>query len=176
MNIKKLNEIKINECLLSLEMKDDILIIRISGQLDTYNSIQFKKNIETILSQTKFRKIIFNMKNLNYVSSTGISTFIEILRIFNKDTNPGEIVLSEIVPKVNKIFELLGFNSFFKIFDTMQYAIKYFENYKDESIFPRVLLCPFCNTRLKAHKLGKFRCKKCKSIVIIDSEGKIFKG
>lgn len=174
MNIKEFDEIKIDECILSLHDKDDVLIVKMVGQLNTYNSSPFQRKVETILN-TNYRKIIFDMEGLNYVSSTGIGAFTHILKMFNRDVNPGVIVLSGIAPKVYEVFQLLGFNSFFRIFDDLQNALKHFEGHNEVSIFPRILVCPICNMKLKASKSGKFRCSKCRSIIVIDSEGKIFK-
>ena len=174
MNIKEFDDIKIDECSLSLQDKNDVLIVKMVGQLNTYNSTPFQKKIETIL-HTSYRKIIFDMERLNYVSSTGIGAFTQILKVFGRDANPGVIVLSGVTPKVYEVFQLLGFNSFFRIFDDLQNALKHFEGHNEVSIFPRVLVCPICNMRIKASKSGRFRCTKCRSIIVIDSERKIFK-
>ena len=45
MNIKEFDEIKIDECSLSLQDKNDILIVKMVGQLNTYNSTPFQKKI-----------------------------------------------------------------------------------------------------------------------------------
>jgi len=170
--ISDFDDLEIKNCKIILENIDDILSIKIIGQLDTYNSIPFQHKMNLILKD-KFKKIIFNFSELNYVSSTGIGAFIQILK--DSDKNDKKIVLAEIQTKVFEIFKLLGFNSFFKIFDDQQTAFKYFKEFTETSIFPKILKCITCDSKLRAMKSGKFRCTKCKSILIIDSNGKMFK-
>lgn len=167
------DDIQMNECEMSLTHRDDVLIIRMTGQLNTYNSTPFQKKTHLILS-TSFRKLIFNLSGINYVSSTGIGAFTQILKEFSKDSKPGIITLAEIQPKVYEVFQLLGFTTFFRIFDTADSAVAHFQNHQEISMFPKILNCPLCNIKLKALKSGKFRCSKCRSILVIDSNAKIF--
>lgn len=84
------------------------------------------------------------------------------------------MVLCGIRHNIYEIFQLLGFGSFFRIFDTIDTAMLHFTE-GASPIFPKILNCPVCSHKLKATKSGRFRCSTCKSIIVIDSDGKLFK-
>lgn len=44
---------------------------------------------------------------------------------------------------------------------------------KEDNIFPKLFVCATCSKQLKVTKPGRFRCSECKSILIVDSQGKM---
>lgn len=54
----------------------DIMIVGLEGQLDFESVSQFKKKSERHFAQNK---VIFSLKSLNFVGSTGIQDFVSIL-------------------------------------------------------------------------------------------------
>jgi len=156
---------------LRLEDFEDIVIVHMSGELNTYNSDFFTKRIQLLLNSS-YNKFIFSMAKISYVSSTGIGAFSGILRIVSK-THEREMALANVSSRVFEVFQLLGFSTFFNKFDNISNAISYFKS-GINPIFPAVLSCPTCFHKLKASKSGKFRCPSCKKVVIIDSNGSIF--
>jgi len=158
---------------LGLSIKDDVVIINIVGELNTYNSDFFQKTV-FMLEKLNMQKYIFNFENLRYVSSTGIGAFTQILNSLRRKFPPAEMVLCAIGPKVYEIFQLLGFSTFFNKFDSVDSALQHFK-VDEKPVFPAILSCSSCGHKLRALKSGKFRCPRCKSIVVIDSNGKMFK-
>lgn len=180
--MKKLSEINIfidKDISISFKETNDIIIVTINGILDTYNSSAFSKNILE-LKDTMYKKIILNISGLTYVSSTGIGSFIQIKKEFSNLQLPISIVICGIIKKVKDIFDLLGFSSFFTIFENLEDAILFYKN-SEKSIpatipvfVPKIdlpiktIICSFCKKRLISKKSGKFRCPNCKSIIIVD--------
>jgi hypothetical protein len=80
------------------------------------------------------RNLIFNLKNVNYVSSTGVGTFAA----FRKEAMPfgGNIAIAAMQPKVFKVFQLLGFAKFFNLADTVEEALEFFPQERPASIVP----------------------------------------
>jgi len=99
------------------------LIITLDGRIDTDNSAFFQKNIKKLI-QAGFMRLIFNCANLNYVSSTGIGSFTSFLKALKP--KGGDLVLLEIQPKVQEVFQILGFSQFFAIKNTLEEAIGFF--------------------------------------------------
>ncbi len=155
---------------------DGVLILWLSGYIDTFNSNFFGKRVQRAI-EAGYTRLIFHCGGLNYVSSTGIGSFTAFL----KSVRPrgGNIVLLEIQPKVYEVFQLLGFAQFFTIRDNLDEAKEFFtrETQASESdIFPRVFKCPICGTRLRAAKAGRYRCANCRTILAINATGEVFLG
>jgi anti-anti-sigma factor len=99
------------------------LILDLTGSIDTYNSTYFQKCIHKLV-EAGFLQLIFNCSGLNYVSSTGIGSFTSFLKTLKP--KGGDLVLLEVQPKVNEVFQLLGFSQFFPIEKTLEEAIGFF--------------------------------------------------
>jgi len=98
----------------------DIVQLILNGYLDTYNSPEFQSHVnELINSGMKF--ILFDLSDLNYISSTGIGAFTSFMKILKQ--KKGSMVLMGIQEKVMEVFQLLGFTKFFKIASTLDDAL-----------------------------------------------------
>lgn len=153
------------------------VVFYLTGYIDTYNSNTFQKRI-TRSVEAGFTKLIFNCAGLSYVSSTGIGSFTAFLKMVKP--KGGDIVLMEIQPKVYEVFQLLGFSQFFNIKDSLEEAVALFKSTgvaaTGAGAFPVIIQCPICSKRLKATKPGRFRCSSCKTILAINSAGKVSLG
>jgi anti-sigma B factor antagonist len=103
------------------------LILILDGRIDTDNSAYFQKHVHKLV-QAGFMRLIFNCAGLNYVSSTGIGSFTSFLKMLKP--KGGDLVLLEIQPKVNEVFQLLGFSQFFVIKKSLEEAIDFFSGGK----------------------------------------------
>lgn len=65
----------------------DTIIVSMDGKLDFETALPLREDLSKIIRQTKTdtspKKIIFNMENLDFVGSSGISSFVQTLRDFN---------------------------------------------------------------------------------------------
>ena len=156
-----------------------ILVLRLTGYVDTYNSIFFQKRVAKAV-ESGYKNLIFNCGALNYVSSTGIGSFTAFLKLVKENGRDGDIVLFEIQPKVYEVFQLLGFSQFFNIKDSLENAVRYFSKggsgMASNPVFPKVFACPVCSKKLKVSKEGKFRCSECKTVLDVDGAGNVTLG
>lgn len=155
-----------------LQNRSEVIVVFLTGYIDTYNTNYFSNKIDKILS-AGYMKLVLDCSQLNYMSSTGIGSMTGIMKALK--AKGGEIILVSIQSKVMDVFELLGFSSFFAIKNSYDEVIKYLDCVKETtiSIFPRAFNCPMCRTRLKTSKAGKFRCAHCKTIIEINLEGRV---
>lgn len=172
--LKSLLETKDDSILIDLKSLGDVLLVKLTGYIDTYNSNYFTNQMNKILENGAY-KIIFDCSGVSYVSSTGIGSLVVVLKTVK--SHGGEIVLLKLVPGVYETFSLLGFSQFFRIVDNLEDAIA-FLNADNKSDFaePCAGQCPVCRKRLMIKKPGRFRCPGCKSIVTINSSKQIFLG
>lgn len=88
------------------------LLIHLVGYIDTYNASLFQRRIYRAMD-AGYVRLIFDLEALSYVSSTGINSFITFLKLSQQ--RGGDIVLLGIQREVSGVFEVLGFNAFFKM-------------------------------------------------------------
>lgn len=59
----------------------DVIVVWLSGRLDIDKTQAFRT---ACLQSLKGKNVVFCLKNLNFVGSTGIQTFFQVIRDFNK--------------------------------------------------------------------------------------------
>ncbi|HBE01738.1 MAG: hypothetical protein A2096_10970 [Spirochaetes bacterium GWF1_41_5] len=105
---------------ISIEKKNGWNIIYPAGRLDIHISQQLEDTVEKVIGQ-KETKIIFNLENVEYLSSSGLRVFISTMRKL-KDLK-GEMRICSISETVAKIFRIVELESMFKIFPDETAAI-----------------------------------------------------
>ncbi|HCL56582.1 MAG TPA: anti-sigma factor antagonist [Spirochaetia bacterium] len=108
---------------LQTEKKGDIVIIYLQGRLDVHKSLEVEQDINEIIEKGE-KNIIFNLKELSYLSSSGLRVFIATLRKL-KEIN-GLLKIAEIQANVAKIFKIVEFDDIFEMYNTTEEALKSF--------------------------------------------------
>jgi anti-sigma B factor antagonist len=116
-----------------LEQAPDVAMIRCKGYIDTYNYTQFSRMLEPVIDGGTNR-LVFEMSKVTYISSTGIGAFLYLLKRVRP--NSGNIVLMAMLPKVQEVFQLLGFECFFDRADTIEEALPFFPGSPAKSAIP----------------------------------------
>ena len=106
---------------LSKEKINDFLVLSIDGRIDTNNFNEFELVINQIFDSGE-KNLIFNCSGLNYISSSGLRIFL----IAQKKVNAvnGKLHLCAMQPVIKEIFDISGFSTIFKIFDTQEEALQ----------------------------------------------------
>jgi anti-sigma B factor antagonist len=105
------------------EKKENILIISIIGMLDSSNYQSLDENVQTCIQEGS-KNIIFNLENLEYLSSAGIRVFIKTYRTLQG--NGGNMVFSCLKPFVLEIFDMAGISNGFMIYPDEETAYQSF--------------------------------------------------
>lgn len=111
-------------------MRDDqgeVSALRIKGFLDAHTASSLEKEIQKLLDESRY-KIIVNFKELSYISSAGLGVFMGFIE--DVRTNLGDIKLTNMSPKIYRVFDLLGFPTLYEIRDDEQQALESFNNQK----------------------------------------------
>ena len=148
------------------EGTDGIMFVKLQGYIDTFNSHAFLLEVLNSVIQKGFCKIVFECSALTFVSSTGIGTFVEILKYTRE--RGGGIAFCDLYFKIEEIFQLLGFNQFFLIGIDRKEAVEKLNNKVTKTIIGnKETACPACGRAIKLTKPGRFRCANCKSIITV---------
>jgi len=109
---------------------DDISLVRVDGVIDTLTATQLEEVLDRLLKRGRY-KIILDLAGVDYISSAGWGIFIS--RIKEIRENQGDIKLSNMVPNVMEIYELLEFDNILQAFDNASGARSAFGNHSEPS-------------------------------------------
>lgn len=99
------------------------LIVYLDGYLDSHNSIWFQKQINKVI-ESGFIYLIFQMEKYRQLASPGVGSFTLFLKVLK--SQDGDICFCNMSPQVYEVFQLLGFSSFFKIYENIELSIERF--------------------------------------------------
>ncbi|HOJ64725.1 MAG TPA: STAS domain-containing protein [Spirochaetota bacterium] len=112
-------EIKIEDSIrLTITEENDITLITIKGYIDYSNYLDFQREINFFIKNNA--KIIFICKELNYISSSGIASFVQFAKKIEE--KKGKVVLVNIQNKIQEIFNLIKMSNFLLITDNINKA------------------------------------------------------
>ena len=104
---------------------DDVSILHIKGYLDAHTAPELENGLQTLVDEGRY-KIIVNFSELSYISSAGLGVFMGFIEDVKE--NDGDIKLTNMTPKIYRVFDLLGFPTLYEIFDDEQKAIDKYKN------------------------------------------------
>jgi len=99
---------------------DRALIVSVAGKMDVKTSPELEKVISTQVKDIK-KSLVLNFDELDYISSAGLR--VVLLAAKQLKLNKQNLLISGLRGPVKDVFELSGFYSIFKIFDTAKDAI-----------------------------------------------------
>ena len=106
--------------------KKDILILRLRGELDEVSVGDLRMKISNYIDSYKIIHLIINLKELNFLDSSGIGFIIG--RYHQLKFKDGDITLCQINPKIEKLVYISGLAKICKIRDTEESVMIALEN------------------------------------------------
>lgn len=97
----------------------DLVIICVSGALDTNSSVQLDSTLTQYLDRGA-RQIILELSEMDYVSSVGLRVLLSSLKRLK--TSDGRLLLSGLNQDVREIFDMAGFSPLFEITPSLDEA------------------------------------------------------
>jgi anti-anti-sigma factor len=97
-------------------------LVVLNGSIDAKTVITFQTHLNSV-KERGIDRFIMDMENVKYVNSTGLGYLINLSDSVSPEK--GGISLVKVQPKVKVVFDMLGLNAFFKIFNTRDEALKH---------------------------------------------------
>jgi anti-anti-sigma factor len=97
----------------------NVFIVSVAGKMDAINAPKLEKAI-SIHVETGEKTIILDFDKLDYISSAGLR--VVLMSAKQLKANRQELMISGLKNSVKNVFELSGFYSLFKIFNTIEAA------------------------------------------------------
>lgn len=102
---------------------NETIIISLNGKrMDAITAPKLEEKLNNFITDESANCFIINFNNLEYISSAGLRVIISIEKKL-RPTN-GKMLISNLRGTVKDVFEISGFLSIFKIFDTEEEALK----------------------------------------------------
>lgn len=94
----------------SIEEKDNLLLVKLKGDLDVYSKESFVEFCDNCLKNTN-KDLVIDLENLDYIDSTGLGMFINIY----KDQEEKQKNVKIVNPKENikKLFKITDLTNLF---------------------------------------------------------------
>lgn len=99
--------------------QNEVEVFELSGRIDANNAKEIEGELVNCIDEGKL-KILVDLSNLEYISSSGLRVFLLIAKKIGKE---GFVRLCSLQPQVLQIFTISGFNKIFSIFDTKEEAL-----------------------------------------------------
>ncbi|MCL4254974.1 MAG: STAS domain-containing protein [Anaerolineae bacterium] len=97
-----------------------VSVITFNGRIDSQMASELESLLQTVYNLGRYR-LVLDMTEVRYMSSAGLRILADILTK-NRD-NGGDLKLVALNPKVLRVFEVIGFNNFFAMYDTVEQAV-----------------------------------------------------
>src|SRR5207244_12047935 len=97
------------------------LLVSVAGRLDQAGAPVFSRRFEEEFARHPDKHVVIDLTKLVYISSVGLScVLIASKRVTERG---GELVLCGLAGIVREVFQITGFLSIFRIFDTAEAAL-----------------------------------------------------
>ena len=96
-------------------------IIDVKGDLDLYNAFRLKEAVQRMIDADA-RVLILNMKDVDYVDSSGIGALLSINRLLAKDGR--KLRIASVTQTVQNLMNITGLTGFLPISKTVAEAIR----------------------------------------------------
>ena len=97
------------------------LIVSLKGRMDAVTSPAFEKSLKELIEAGEIN-ILLSLSDLEYISSAGLRSILTIAKLLK--AKEGKILFSGLQGPVKDVFNISGFGSIFKIYDSEAAALK----------------------------------------------------
>jgi anti-sigma B factor antagonist len=103
--------------------QNGVTIFTLDGRVDSEGAVDLDLALQTATSEGK-SKMVLVMSQVRYMNSSGLRTLADILTQNRK--SGGDLKLVNLHPKVQRVFQIIGFDKFFSIYPTVEEALASF--------------------------------------------------
>lgn len=97
-----------------------ITIFSLEGRVDSEGAVQLDDVLQSSLDNNNFR-LVLEMSQVQYINSAALRTLADV--ITRSQEQHGDLKLVALQPKVKRVLQIVGFDKFSSIYDTIESAI-----------------------------------------------------
>ncbi len=114
----------------NIKKTGDTIVVSMDGTLDFETNLPLRESLGKLIRQSNQdstpKKIIFNMENLEFVGSSGISSFVQTLKDFSTQA-PSKPVYCNVKSEFRRVIKAFDDKDVFEFFDNEERAKKSFD-------------------------------------------------
>lgn len=108
---------------ISERQENDITIYIVDGRIDSEGAIKLDEVLHAGLNNSKY-KLVLEMSQVQYINSAALRTLADVITISKE--HGGDLKLVALQPKVKRVLQIVGFDKFSSIHDTVATAVAEF--------------------------------------------------
>ncbi|WP_394579763.1 anti-sigma F factor antagonist [Cytobacillus firmus] len=107
---------------INLEVKHDVLCIRLSGELDHHSADELREQATKAIEDHDIHHIILNLEQLSFMDSSGLGVILGRYKQIKQ--KHGEMVVCAISPAVQRLFDMSGLFKIIRLEPTEENALQ----------------------------------------------------
>jgi stage II sporulation protein AA (anti-sigma F factor antagonist) len=107
---------------IELETKNDVLCIRLSGELDHHTADELRERATAVIEKNDIRHIVLNLEHLSFMDSSGLGVILGRYKQIKQVH--GEMVVCAISPAIQRLFDMSGLFKIIKMEPTEEFALQ----------------------------------------------------
>ncbi|MBD7936000.1 MULTISPECIES: anti-sigma F factor antagonist [Cytobacillus] len=107
---------------INLEIKNNVLCIRLSGELDHHSADELRTKATKMIEEHDIHHIILNLEQLTFMDSSGLGVILG--RYKQVKQKNGEMVVCAISPSVQRLFDMSGLFKIIRLEPTEAFALQ----------------------------------------------------
>jgi stage II sporulation protein AA (anti-sigma F factor antagonist) len=107
---------------IDIEVKHDVLLIRVSGELDHHTADQLREQATKALENEEVRHIVLNLEHLTFMDSSGLGVVLGRYKQIKQ--LHGEMVVCAISPPIKRLFDMSGLFKIIRLEPSEEYALE----------------------------------------------------
>jgi stage II sporulation protein AA (anti-sigma F factor antagonist) len=108
--------------LIDLEVKQKVLCIRLSGELDHHSAESLRENVNQAIENYQIQHLVLNLEQLTFMDSSGLGVILGRYKQIKQKN--GEMVVCAISPAVKRLFEMSGLFKIIRLDESEKFALE----------------------------------------------------
>ncbi len=100
--------------------QNGITIFNLEGRVDSEGAVDLDLALQTATAEGHYR-LVLEMSQVRYINSAGLRTLADVLT--QAQAQEGDLKLVDLNPKVKRVFQIIGFDKFFSVYETIDEAV-----------------------------------------------------
>ena len=105
---------------ISQRVQNDVTVFVLEGRIDSEGAIELDDALRAGVEAGEF-KMVLDMTEVQYINSSALRTLADI--ITQNQQHEGDLKLAGLQPKVRRVLQIVGFDKFSSIHDTLEAAV-----------------------------------------------------
>ena len=103
--------------------RNNIRIVQLQGRVDSEGAIDMELGLQE-MTEAGSSQVILDLSQVTYINSAGLRILADMLT--RTQANGGDLLLAGPSQKIRRVFQIIGFDNFFRLFDDVDSAVEAF--------------------------------------------------